>query len=203
MIAIIDYGMGNLHSVEKAVGLFSKEFVITNNPADLTAAKKIILPGVGAFCDGIKGLQRHKLFSALSQAIKQNKPFLGICLGMQLLFEYSQESGGCQGLGIMKGIIKRFSLPSGFKVPHIGWNQIKVKGSGCPLLKDIPDNSYVYFCHSYYAQPQSDEVIAATTDYAIDFASCVWKDNTFGVQFHPEKSQKIGLKILENFVRLR
>ena len=202
MIAIIDYGMGNIHSVNKALQLFGAKTIVTNNPKDIAASEKAVLPGVGAFDDAMLELSKQGLIPVLSEHIKNGKAFLGICLGMQLLFEESQEAKETKGLGILKGRVGRFKADKGLKVPHMGWNQLKKSKAECPLLKNIPDNSFVYFCHSYYPEPKDESVIAATTDYGHDFASFVWKDNVFGVQFHPEKSQSVGLKILESFVAL-
>lgn len=202
MIAIIDYGMGNIHSVQKALQLFGAKTTVTNKAEEIRAADKAVLPGVGAFDDAMRELKKQGLNLALNEYIKSKKPFLGICLGMQLLFDESEEATESKGLGILKGKVKRFEELKGLKVPHMGWNQLKVKSDECPLLKDIPDNSYVYFCHSYYPKPSNENVIAATTDYGIEFSSVVWQDNIYGVQFHPEKSQKTGLKMLENFVNL-
>ena len=209
MIAIIDYSMGNIHSVQKALESLGAEVTVTNNPNEIKKSNKVVLPGVGAFDDAMIELKKQDLIFALKEHIKDKKPFLGICLGMQLLFEASEEANKERGLGILKGIAKRFENKIGLKVPHIGWNQLKkvsnvkcLVSSVCPLLKDIPDNSYVYFCHSYYPQVKDKDIIATTTDYGIDFASVVWQDNIYGVQFHPEKSQEVGLKILKNFVNL-
>ncbi len=211
MIAIIDYGMGNIHSVNKALQLYGAETIVTHKPEEILSAEKAVLPGVGAFDDAMIELKNQDLISALKDCvIKNKKPFLGICLGMQLLFEASREAVKSKGLGILKGEVKRFAEKKNLKVPHMGWNQLKkvsrrqgVKVSKeCPLLKDIPDNSYVYFCHSYYPEPKDKSIIAATTDYGIEFSSVVWQDNVYGVQFHPEKSQKTGLRILKNFVEL-
>lgn len=199
MIAIIDYGMGNIHSVNKALELLGARTVITNNPKVIAESEKIVLPGVGAIDDAQAELERQGLVEAIKQGIKNKKPLLGICLGMQLLFEQSEEAKKSCGLGLLKGKVTRF-LPEGTqKVPHMGWNQLNIKGS-CPLFKDIPSGAFVYFCHSYYPNPTEEGVVATTTDYINSFASSVWKDNIFGVQFHPEKSQKTGLKILDNFV---
>ena len=209
MIAIIDYGMGNIHSVQKALEYFGAQTLVTNKSQDIKNCDKVVFPGVGAFDDCILELKKQDLISALKEHIKNRKIFLGICLGMQLLFEESQEAGKEKGLSILKGRVRRFQDKKGLKVPHMGWNQLKKVSSvkcqlsaECPLLKDIPDNSYVYFCHSYYPDPEDKKVIAATTEYGINFASVVWQDNIYGVQFHPEKSQAVGLKILENFVNL-
>ena len=208
MIAIIDYGMGNIHSVRKALELYGAKVLVINNPKDLKNCDKAVLPGVGAFDDAMLALKKQDLISAIKEHIENKKVFLGICLGMQLLFAESQEAAGAQGLGILKGKVLRFPDRCGIKVPQIGWNQIKIQNpkskiqNVCPLLKDIPDNSYVYFCHSFYPAPEDENVIAATTDYGINFSSIIWQDNIYGAQFHPEKSQAIGLKMLENFVNL-
>ena len=202
MIAIIDYGMGNIHSVQKALELFGAKTTVTNKPEEIQAADKAVLPGVGAFDDAMLELKKQDLISALNEYIKNRRPFLGICLGMQLLFEESEEASESKGLGILKGKVKRFTELKGLKVPHMGWNQLKIVSSVCPLLKNIPDNSYMYFCHSYYPEPKDRNSSAATTDYGREFSSVVWQDNVYGVQFHPEKSQKTGLKMLENFVNL-
>ncbi len=207
MIAIIDYGMGNIHSVNKALQLFGAKTLVTSNPKDIQSAQKAVLPGVGAFDDAMLELEKQGLVSVIRDFVKAQRPILGICLGMQLLFDKSQEAAKTKGLGILKGEVKRFEANKGIKVPHMGWNQLKKvkskkpKGkSECPLLKDIPDNSFVYFCHSYYPVPKDKDVAAATTEYGLEFASVVWKDNVYGVQFHPEKSQNIGLKMIDNFV---
>lgn len=210
MVAVIDYGMGNIHSVTKALQLYGAKTLIANEPKQIQSCQKAVLPGVGAFDDAMAELKKQNLLSTLNDFIASKKPFLGICLGMQLLFQESEEAVKEKGLGVLKGRVKKFKQKSGFKVPHMGWNQLKqVTGSpghqlisDCPLLKNIPDNSYVYFCHSYYPDPKDKNTIAAATDYGVNFASFVWKDNVYGVQFHPEKSQAIGLKILENFVKL-
>jgi len=210
MIAIIDYGMGNIHSVNKALQLFGAKTIVTNKAKDIEAAEKAVLPGVGAFDDAVMELKKQDLIKAIKEFVKTKKPFLGICLGMQLLFEKSEEAAKSKGLGFFKGGVKRFQDSKSLKVPHMGWNQLeKVTRSQshevtneCLLLKDVPDDSFVYFCHSYYPEPKDKSVIAATTDYGKEFASVVWKDNLYGVQFHPEKSQKTGLKIIENFVNL-
>ena len=202
MVALIDYGMGNIHSVKKALEICGAEVLVTNNPKDILFSEKIVLPGVGAFDDAMRELEKQGLASVIKDEVKNKKPFLGICLGMQLLFERSEEAKANKGLGILKGIVKKF--PKGnFKVPHMGWNQIKNKQIGrCPLLKEISDDAYVYFCHSYYPKPKDKDVIAATTDYGVNFASVVNREHVFGVQFHPEKSQGMGLKILDNFCKL-
>jgi len=209
MIAIIDYQMGNLRSVQKAFLKMGARAIITSSKSEIARAKKVVLPGVGAFGDGMKELKKLGLIQIIKDSICDDKPFFGICLGMQLLFDKSEEAPGVKGLGILKGDVKKFKLPSTYKIPHMGWNQIKVKiqkakgkSKECFLLKYIPNNSYVYFVHSYYCDPEDKKIIAATTDYGIDFASMICKDNIFGCQFHPEKSQDIGLNIVKNFVRL-
>lgn len=202
MIAIIDYGMGNIHSVQKALEFYGAKTIITNKPDEIKDCEKIVLPGVGAFDDAVAELEKQGLVIALTDQIKNKKIFLGICLGMQLLFEESQEASRKKGIGILSGLVKKFENKNGLKIPHIGWNQLSKVSDKCPLLKNIPVDSYVYFCHSYYAQPKNNSLIAATCNYGDDFTAVVWQDNIYGVQFHPEKSQQIGLKILENFVNL-
>jgi len=202
MIAIIDYQMGNLRSVQKAFFKMGARAVVTSSKSEIARAKKVILPGVGAFGDGMKELKKLGLIQIIKDAICDDKPFFGICLGMQLLFDKSEEAPGIKGLGILKGDVKKFKLPSTYKIPHMGWNQIKKSADKRGLLRDIPDNSYVYFVHSYYCDPKDKTIITATTDYSIDFASMICKDNIFGCQFHPEKSQNTGLNIVKNFVRL-
>lgn len=202
MIAIIDYGMGNLHSVKKVVESFGAESCLTNHPEDILRAEKIILPGVGAFQDAAEELAKNNLLEMLKAQIKAQKVFLGICLGMQLLFEGSAEAPGRGGLAVIKGTVKKFAENSGVKVPHMGWNQLKIIQNQCPLFKDVADNAFVYFCHSYFPQPKEKAAIAASTVYGIDFSSVIWKKNIFGLQFHPEKSQVVGLRILENFIKI-
>jgi glutamine amidotransferase len=202
MIAIIDYGMGNIHSVNKALQLYGAQTIITNKPQEIKSADKAVLPGVGAFDDAIQELKKQDLVTYILEYVNNKKPFLGICLGMQLLFQESEEAKKSKGLGIMQGKVKRFKESGGLKVPHMGWNQLRKVSADCPLLKGISDDSYVYFCHSYYPEPKDKKVNAALTDYGINFTSMVWQDNIYGVQFHPEKSQLVGLKMLENFVNL-
>jgi glutamine amidotransferase len=213
MIAIVDYGMGNLHSVKKALESLGAEAQIADTAKALVLADKVVLPGVGAFADAMLEIEKQGLVRILGEQIKKKKPFLGICLGMQLLFEESEEAQKSKGLGVLKGAVKKFSTQDGLKVPHMGWNQLKINagrqslsgtvlGSPCPLLKGVPERGYVYFCHSYYPAPEDKSAIAATTEYGINFASVVWKDNVFGVQFHPEKSQGVGIQILKNFIAL-
>jgi len=201
MIGIIDYGMGNIHSVQKALEYMGAKTLVTNSPEDFKKVEKLVLPGVGAFDDAVLELEKRNLIPAIKQFINEKKTFLGICLGMQIFFEKSQEARQVKGLGLLKGGVDKFDAQSGVKVPQMGWNQLQVKGE-CPLLRDIPDNSAVYFCHSYYANPADKNDVAAFCNYGIDFAAMVWKDNIFGVQFHPEKSQGVGLKMLKNFVEI-
>ncbi|MBP7217073.1 MAG: imidazole glycerol phosphate synthase subunit HisH [Candidatus Omnitrophica bacterium] len=199
MIAIIDYGMGNIHSVQKALQLFGAKTVVTNKPDQINACDKIVLPGVGAFNDAMRELQRQKLDMVIQKSVESKKPFLGICLGMQLLFEQSQEAPACAGLGILKGIVNRFENNS-LKVPHMGWNTIRQASADCPLLAGIAQDAYVYFCHSYFPVPVDKKVIAARCTYGEEFSAIVWQGNVFGTQFHPEKSQAVGLAMLKNFV---
>jgi glutamine amidotransferase len=202
MIVIVDYGMGNIHSVQKALEGLGGVCQVTNQTDKIKAAEKLVLPGVGAFSDAMAELEKQGLIPDLKMQIKNGKPFLGICLGMQLLFEESEEAQGIKGLGIIKGVVKRFDQRLGLKVPHMGWNNLNFKKQNFPLLRNLADKPYVYFCHSYYPAPSETGVIVATTDYGIEFASLIAKDNVYGVQFHPEKSQKTGLKIIENFINL-
>jgi glutamine amidotransferase len=196
MIAIVDYGIGNLRSVQKAMEKVGARAQVTQRAEDIRRASKVILPGVGAMRPAMKKLDELGLIPLLKETVREGKPFLGICLGFQLLFERSDEGGDVEGLNILQGRVRRFSS---LKVPHMGWNQIKIKSADCALFREIGDLSNVYFCHSYYVQPQDDRIIAATTDYGVVFASSVHSQNIYGVQFHPEKSQAVGLKILGNF----
>jgi len=202
MIAIIDYGMGNIHSVQKALELAGAATVVTNKIKDIEEAQKLVLPGVGAFGEAMSELERQGLSPAIKEQIRKKKPFLGICLGMQLLFRESQEAAGRKGLGILGGTIRRFPAGKGLKIPHMGWNELEIKNKNCPLLKGINEGSYVYFCHSYYPEPAKAAVSAAGCQYGRQFTCAVWQDNVYGLQFHPEKSQEVGLKMLKNFVQL-
>jgi len=202
MIAIIDYGMGNIHSVKKALETFGAKTIVASSPQDLLNADKAVLPGVGAFDDAMQALDKSLLIKAISEFIAGGKPFLGICLGMQILFEKSQEAKTKKGLGVLKGEVVRFTDKPAFKVPQIGWNELVIERKECPLLEKISSDSFVYFCHSYYPVPAECGICAATTNYAVKFASVVWKNNVYGVQFHPEKSQKTGLRMIDNFVNL-
>jgi glutamine amidotransferase len=214
MIAIIDYGMGNLRSVQKALEAAGARTLVTSRPEDLERCDGVVLPGVGAFGDAMKELRRLKLDRAIKNAIESGKPFLGLCLGLQLLFEKSEEAPGVKGLGILKGEVKRFDFSQysirntqyALKVPHMGWNNIAYSVERIAyserILKAVPDGSYMYFVHSYYVKPKDKNVILTTTDYGVKFVSGVAKGNVLGLQFHPEKSQAVGLRILKNFVSL-
>ena len=203
MIAVIDYGMGNLRSVSKALETVGAQVKVTGNPEEIIEADAIVLPGVGAFYRGMKNLGNLGILPAIFKAIEEGKPFLGICLGLQLLFTESEEHGVNKGLGLIKGRVRKFE-PT-LKIPHMGWNKVKFKmqNSKCKIFDGVPDESYFYFVHSYYVEPDDKDVILATTGYGVEFASAVAKGNIFGVQFHPEKSTGLGLKILENFVKAR
>ena len=199
MIAIIDYGMGNLRSVQKALEREGAQTVITQDPKVLKKADKIVLPGVGAMKPAMQKLETLGLIEPIKEAIAYGKPFLGICLGFQLLFSTSDEGGNAKGLGILPGAVRKFKS---LKVPHMGWNQLIIKNDRCAILSGIKNSSDVYFCHSYFVQPKQRTITAATTKYGREFACVGAYKNIFGVQFHPEKSQDIGLKILQNFVNL-
>ena len=224
MISIIDYGMGNLRSVEKAFEKVGYRSVITNNSETLEKSDKIVLPGVGAFKDACDGLREINLVEPIKNHIKKGKPFLGICLGLQLLFTRSTEGGEQQGLGIIAGDVVRFESPSTcfsigqvkaetlsgelceragtrLKIPHMGWNGIRIK-KRVPILQGVPDNAYMYFVHSYYVVPDHADIVATETEYGTPFVSMISFDNVFAMQFHPEKSQSYGLQILKNFGEL-
>jgi glutamine amidotransferase len=202
MIAVIDYGLGNLRSVSKALEAIGAEVEVTNNTEKVAGAKAIVLPGVGAFSRGMENLKAQGILPSILRSIKAGKPFLGICLGLQLLFTESQEHGTCNGLDIIKGKVKR--LTNAVKIPHMGWNQVKINkpkaNYGKPdLFRGIPNNSYFYFVHSYYVEPDDKSFVMGKTEYGLEFVSVVNRDNVWGVQFHPEKSAGLGLKFLENF----
>jgi glutamine amidotransferase len=201
MIAIVDYGMGNLRSVQKGFERVGFTPVITSEPEVVAKADKVVLPGVGAFQDAMAELQRCELVEPLLEVIRAQKPFLGICLGLQLLFDVSYEGGEHQGLGVIPGKVVRFELPRDYKVPHMGWNQALIRRRP-PLLEGIDEGSHFYFVHSYYVAPDDPDVVAVESDYGGPFCAMVWRDHLFATQFHPEKSQKLGVKILENFGRL-
>jgi glutamine amidotransferase len=201
MIAIIDYQMGNLRSVQKGFEKVGHEAVVTDDPAVLERAEKIVLPGVGAFQDAIAQLRRRDMVEPIRAGIEAGKPFLGICLGLQLLFDVSYEDGEHEGLGIVPGEVVRFDVPSEFKVPHMGWNQARIARRP-PILEGIDEGTHFYFVHSYYVVPRDESVVAVEVDYHRPFCAMIWRDNLFATQFHPEKSQADGLRILKNFAEL-
>lgn len=200
MISIIDYGMGNIRSVEKAFLKIGADVKVTSDPKVVDNADGIVLPGVGAFRDCMKNLDALDLLDSVVRNIREGKPYLGICLGLQILFTESEEFGFCKGLDIFKGKVVRFRFDpdKGLKIPHMGWNTVK-KIKDVPIFRGIEDSSYFYFVHSYHVIPEDKGIIAGITDYGIDFVSMVWKDNIYATQFHPEKSQELGLKILKGF----
>jgi glutamine amidotransferase len=201
MIAIIDYGMGNLRSVQKAFEKVGHEAIVTGDPDQLDQAEKVVLPGVGAFRDAMHELRRLEMVEPIHKVVDSGKPLLGICLGLQLLFDVSYEDGQYEGLGIIPGKVVRFDPPPEVVVPHMGWNTIEIRRP-TPLLEGIEDGTYFYFVHSYYVVPTDEAVTVAQTDYAGRFTSIVGRDNLFATQFHPEKSQAHGLRILRNFASL-
>ena len=198
MIAILDYGMGNLRSVEKALQKVGARTLITSSPEKVLIAEGLVLPGVGAFKDCMRNLKEYGLIDPLYQFIQSGRPFLGICLGLQLLFSESTEFGLYKGLDIIKGKVVRFPQNSTIKVPHMGWNTVNIK-ERVPLLQNVEDESYFYFVHSYYVVPEDESIVASTTHYGIEFVSSICHNNIFACQFHPEKSQELGLKILRRF----
>ena len=203
MIALLDYGSGNLRSVQKALQKVGADVRVTTSPDGLKDARAAVLPGVGAFDDCIKAMDGQGLLDGVKRFIESGRPFLGICVGYQALFEKSEEFNSCAaGLGIFSGKVVRFTEQPGLKIPQIGWNQIEIAQPACPLFDGIPSGSYVYFVHSFFPQPRDPAIVATRTDYGGAFASAVWKDRVFATQFHPEKSQNIGLKLLKNFVAL-
>ena len=211
MIVIVDYGMGNLRSVSKALESLGASVRISDDPKEVASATKLILPGVGAFPAAMQELSARRLIQPIKEAIARGTPYLGICLGLQLLFQESDEGEGAKGFGVLAGRVPRFAFNDHvtLKIPHMGWNQIaRGRGAGgvgrreCPLLTGIPDGSFFYFVHSYYADPTDRSVVALEADYGVRFAAMVWRDNLFATQFHPEKSQAVGLKLLENFINL-
>lgn len=201
MIAVIDYDAGNLKSVEKALAFLGETPVITRDKEELLAADKVILPGVGAFGDAMERLHQYGLVDVIKEIAQKGTPFLGICLGLQLMFESSEESPGVEGLGLLPGKILRIPEALGLKVPHMGWNSLKIRPDS-RLFQGIPEGSYVYFVHSYYLKAGSEDIVAATTEYGTHIHAAVEKGNIFACQFHPEKSSQTGLKILENFIKL-
>ncbi len=202
MIVIIDYGMGNLRNVKKACEFLGSSAKVSDSLSVIKKAKKIIFPGVGNFGEAVRELKKRKIFDTLIEAAESNVPFFGICVGMQLLLEGSDEAPGAKGLGLLKGKVKKFNAKK-MIVPHMGWNQVKIKSNADNgLFSNIKDGSYFYFAHSYYCDIKDKKTILATTKYGVDFVSSCNKENIWGVQFHPEKSQKLGLKLFENFLKL-
>lgn len=199
MIAIIDYDAGNIKSVEKAFMALGQDVVITRDQEVILKADGVVLPGVGAFGDAMKKLSDYDLIGTIHKVVEKGTPFLGICLGLQLMFESSEESPGVEGLHLLDGKIVRIPAGEGLKIPHIGWNNLSYPNEG-RLYKDIPEDSFVYFVHSYYLQAQEPEIVKATTEYGVNIHASVEKNNIFACQFHPEKSSAVGMKILENFV---
>ena len=201
MIAIIDYDAGNIKSVEKALNYLGEEAIITRDHDEIVNSDKVILPGVGAFADAMEKIRHYGLEETILEVVEKNIPFLGICLGLQLMFESSDEGPGVKGLGLLPGKILRIPKSGDLKIPHMGWNNIKVKEDS-RLFKGLPENPYVYFVHSYYLQAQEPEIVKAVTGYGTEIHASVEKDNVFACQFHPEKSGKYGLEILKNFAEL-
>jgi glutamine amidotransferase len=203
VIALLDYGSGNLRSVHKALLKVGANVRVAQRPAEIGDARAMVLPGVGAFDDCINALRRQELLAAIHEFIRSGRPFLGICVGYQALFDGSDEfNSRAAGLGVFSGRVVRFAERPGLKIPQIGWNQLELVRPDCPLYRGIADGSYVYFVHSFHPQPEDAGLIATRTDYGGTFASSVWRDHVFATQFHPEKSQEVGLKLLENFVAL-
>lgn len=198
MIVVIDYGLGNIKSVSCALQKIGADVIISSKPGDLQKAKGVVLPGVGAFKKAMENIERLGLLEPLKEYLNSSRPYLGICLGMQLLFQESYEHGKTRGFGVIEGVVKRFSPE--VKIPHMGWNQVRVT-SGAEMFEGIENDSYYYFDHSYYAVPERNEYISGTTEYGISFTSAIQVGNMWGVQFHPEKSSTIGVKLLSNFVK--
>lgn len=201
MIAIIDYDAGNIKSVEKALQKLGQEVIITRDAEEILSADKVILPGVGAFGDAMNNLRKYGLDQVIYQVVENETPFLGICLGLQLLFEKSDESVGAKGLGILQGEICRIPDKEGLKIPHMGWNSLHLQNDG-RLFAGLPEDSYVYFVHSYYLKAEDESIVKATTEYSTHIHASVEQGNVFACQFHPEKSSDVGLQILKNFVEL-
>ena len=203
MIALLDYGSGNLRSVHKSLLKVGATVRLVQRPEEIGDARALVLPGVGAFDDCIHALRKQELLAAAQAFIRTGKPFLGICVGYQALFEKSEEFNSCAaGLGVFAGKVVRFTEKPGHKIPQIGWNQLEIVRPDCPLYRGIANGSYMYFVHSFYPQPVDPAIVATRTDYGDNFASSVWRDNVFATQFHPEKSQKVGLQLLQNFAEL-
>ncbi len=201
MLAIIDYQMGNLRSVQKAFERAGHAAAITSDPRVLAQADKVVLPGVGAFADAIAELRRRDLVEPIRETIAAGKPFLGICLGLQLLFDVSYEDGQHEGLGVLAGEVRRFAVPPEYKVPHMGWNQVHFVRRP-PIFAGVADESHFYFVHSYHVVPRDEGVVAGVASYPVPFCAMAWRDNLFATQFHPEKSQRAGLQVLQNFAEL-
>lgn len=201
MIAMIDYDAGNIKSVEKALKTLGQEVIVTRDPDTILNAEKAILPGVGSFGDAMEKLHSYGLVEVIHKVVEKKTPFLGICLGLQLLFESSEETPGVEGLGILKGRIVKIPDNGELKIPHMGWNSLHFQNSG-RLFENLPQDSYVYFVHSYYLQAEDESIVKATTDYSTCIHASVEKDNVFACQFHPEKSSDVGLTILKNFCAL-
>ena len=201
MIALIDYDAGNIKSVEKAFQSLGKEVVLTRDPEVLKRADHVVLPGVGNFGDAMENLNRYHLVPVIHEIVEKGTPFLGICLGLQILFERSEESPGVEGLGLLKGEILRIPDKEGLKIPHMGWNSLEIK-PGTRLFAGVPDGSYVYFVHSYYLEAADPSIVTATTEYGTLIHASVEKGNIFACQFHPEKSSRVGMKILQNFIEI-
>lgn len=202
MIALLDYGAGNVRSVQKALTAAGGDVQLVPSPELVKQADAVVLPGVGAFDDCINAMQQQELFEAAREFVFTGKPFLGICVGYQALFENSEEFNSCAaGLGVFEGSVVRFP-DTEVKVPQIGWNEVHVTQPNCPILQGIESGSHFYFVHSYYPKPKDESIVATRTEYGVNFTSAVWRDNVFATQFHPEKSQKVGLQLLTNFVNL-
>lgn len=201
LVVVVDYGVGNLRNVTKALEFLGCEAKLTSDPDEVVKAEKLVLPGVGAFGAGMENLRRLNLIEPIKDAVKRGTPLLGICLGLQLLFEESEEMGQHEGLKLVRGKVVRFPEIDGIRVPHMGWNSIRIRKRE-PLFAGVPDGSMVYFVHSYFPVPEDGSVVAATTEHGVEFVSAIAVDNIFGTQFHPEKSSQVGLQILRNFVNL-
>jgi len=206
MIVVVDYGMGNLKSVQNAADFLGVKVKVSDSKNTLKRAKKIVFPGVGHFGRTVKELRKRKIFNILRERINEGVPFLGICIGMQVLFDSSQESPGVKGLGLIKGRVKSFKSKE-LVVPHMGWNQVGInkqsqEAKDNKLFKGVKDKSYFYFVHSYYCVPEEKDIIITTTNYGVDFASSIHKDNIWALQFHTEKSQRLGLRVFNNFIKL-
>mgnify|MGYP000056634684 CR=1 FL=1 len=201
MITVLDYDAGNIKSVEKALKYLGQDVIVSRDSSEILQADKVILPGVGSFGDAMNNLDHFNLVDTIKKVAEKDTPFLGICLGLQLMFESSDEGPGVKGLGLLPGKILRIPKSGDLKIPHMGWNNIKVKEDS-RLFKGLPENPYVYFVHSYYLQADDEDIVAATTEYGVKIHAAVEKDNIFACQFHPEKSSTVGLQILKNFVSL-